>query len=149
MEMQLVVGGTYSGKRRVVKEAVDSPIWISAYNGETLSGIPEKWEPGRTLVLEGWEKWLAEELEVTEEEANLDIIRKRYLELLQSLSLEESLRKSQIVLIMLEMGRGVVPVSKEERRLRDVSGWLLQDAALLSNKVIYVWHGLARCLKEG
>jgi adenosylcobinamide kinase/adenosylcobinamide-phosphate guanylyltransferase len=146
MEMQLVVGGAYSGKRRIVREAFDSRIWISAYDGDTWRGIQEKWKPGRTLVLEGWEKWIIEELE---EETNMDIIRRRYLELLQSLSLEEGLKGSQVVLIMLEMGRGVVPVSKEERRIRDLNGWLLQDAAFLANKVIYVWHGLAKCLKEG
>ena len=48
---------------------------------------------------------------------------------------------------MLEMGKGIVPLQKKDRRLRDIIGWIAQDAAQLSDQVVYVWNGLSRSLK--
>ncbi|UOK56224.1 bifunctional adenosylcobinamide kinase/adenosylcobinamide-phosphate guanylyltransferase [Bacillus sp. OVS6] len=48
---------------------------------------------------------------------------------------------------MLETGKGIVPISAEERRMRDLLGWIQQDAAALCNDVYHVWHGMARKIK--
>lgn len=142
--MQLVIGGAFSGKRKVVKGKIGVCSWLSAYQGDRIEEWESHWLHGTTLVIEGWEKWIATELTTSE---NNDDIRRVYKALFQTLLKEEQRRKNIIVLIMLEMGKGIVPLEKKDRRLRDIAGWIAQDAAQLSDQVDYVWNGLSRSLK--
>ncbi|MFJ5714679.1 bifunctional adenosylcobinamide kinase/adenosylcobinamide-phosphate guanylyltransferase [Neobacillus sp. NPDC093127] len=142
--MQLVIGGAFSGKRKIVKDTIGTCSWVSAYQEDRIEDWETRWLHGTTLVIEGWEKWIADELTTSE---NNDDIRSVYNALFQTLFEEEQRRKNKIVLIMLEMGKGIVPLQKKDRRLRDIAGWIAQDAAQLSDQVDYVWNGLARRLK--
>jgi adenosylcobinamide kinase/adenosylcobinamide-phosphate guanylyltransferase len=146
MAMQLVVGGAYSGKRRIVRQKVGHFSWISAYTGDSLECWKSEWYDNTSLVLEGWEKWLAVDLK---QGMLLDEVRQKYSSLLWSIRSEELKRSSNVLLIMLEVGRGIVPMNEEERNLRDVAGWLLQDATKQAEEVVYVWHGLTQTLKSG
>jgi adenosylcobinamide kinase / adenosylcobinamide-phosphate guanylyltransferase len=51
------------------------------------------------------------------------------------------------VIIANELGRGLVPIARDQRRLRDLSGWFTQDAAAHAEQVWYVRHGLLQALK--
>ena len=53
----------------------------------------------------------------------------------------------EIVLIIPEVGRGIVPMDARERQLRDLAGWLAQDASAACTAVWYVRHGLVMALK--
>lgn len=55
----------------------------------------------------------------------------------------EASRNKQVILIMLEMGKGIVPKEAEDCQLRDLAGWIQQDAVSLSKEVHYVWHGVS------
>jgi adenosylcobinamide kinase/adenosylcobinamide-phosphate guanylyltransferase len=142
--MQLVVGGAYAGKRKVVRQKVSRMSWISSYTGNSLGSWKSEWSYDTCLVLEGWERWIAEDLK---QGMILDEVRLKYSSLLKTICAEEKRRKNNVLLIMLEMGRGIVPLNEEERKLRDVAGWLLQDASEQAEEVIYVWHGLTQTLK--
>ncbi|MCH6264451.1 bifunctional adenosylcobinamide kinase/adenosylcobinamide-phosphate guanylyltransferase [Neobacillus citreus] len=142
--MQLVIGGAFSGKRKIVKSNNGPCSWVSAYVGDSVGDWEAKWENGSTLVMEGWEKWIASELQNGE---NNDEIRRGFRTILKTLLKEEENRKNKIVLIMLEVGKGIVPLQKDERRLRDLTGWIAQDAASVSDEVIFVWNGLAKRVK--
>jgi adenosylcobinamide kinase/adenosylcobinamide-phosphate guanylyltransferase len=142
--MQLVVGGAYAGKRKIVRQKVGCISWISAYTGDSLKNWKREWSDETALVLEGWERWLEEDLK---QGLQLDDVRQKYSSLLLTICTEEERRKSNVLLIMLEIGRGIVPMNEEERKLRDVAGWLLQDASEQAEEVIYVWHGLSQTLK--
>lgn len=107
--MQLVIGGAFSGKRKIVKETNVLCSWVSAYQGDRLEDWETHWLHGTTLVIEGWEKWIADELTTSE---NNDDIRSVYKVLFQTLLEEEQRRKSKIVLIILEMGKGIVPLQR-------------------------------------
>jgi adenosylcobinamide kinase / adenosylcobinamide-phosphate guanylyltransferase len=144
MGMQLVIGGAFSGKRKVVKETNGACSWVSAYQGDRIDDWETHWRHGTTLVFEGWEKWIAAELTTSQ---NNDDIRSVYKALFQTLFEEEKKRNNNIVLIFLEMGKGIVPLQKKDRRLRDIAGWIAQDAVQLSDQVVYVWNGLSRSLK--
>ncbi|MFA9558469.1 bifunctional adenosylcobinamide kinase/adenosylcobinamide-phosphate guanylyltransferase [Evansella sp. AB-rgal1] len=141
--MQLIVGGAFAGKRKVVRSTHKKCSWVSSYNGDSLDGWKTRWDSNTTLVLEGWENWIGEELQ---NELDDLIIRDRFLDVLRKLK-EEEKRNETIVLIMLELGRGIVPMDQNDRRLRDLAGWLVQDAAKISTDVHYVWHGLSRKMK--
>lgn len=142
--MQLIVGGAYAGKRKVVKSNYKEFSWMSAYKGDSLHDWKKQWKASTTLVLEGWEKWVEEELK---EDADDLVIQKRLRDTVHKLKEEEEKRNETIVLIMMEIGRGIVPLEQQERRLRDLAGWLLQDATQASDDVQYVWHGLSRKIK--
>ncbi|GGX82511.1 hypothetical protein GCM10007160_07390 [Litchfieldella qijiaojingensis] len=141
--MQLFIGGAYAGKRAAVRQRFDSPRWHSAYDGKSLDAWRSAVEEGRSLVLEGWELWLEAELAC---EPDNDRIRSRMCDELEAIRALEDALGPRIVLIMLEMGRGIVPMDADDRRLRDLAGWLAQDAATHCEQVWYVWHGLARPL---
>lgn len=141
--MQLFIGGAYAGKRAAVRERFALPHWHSAYDGEGLEAWRIKVATGRCLVLEGWEWWLEARLTA---EPDDDRLRGCMVDELESIRRSESTHGMEIVLIMLEMGRGIVPLDADDRRLRDLAGWLAQDAATRSEKVWYVWNGLTRPL---
>ena len=63
---------------------------------------------------------------------------------LDALRAWEAEQGGQAVLILLEMGRGIVPLGLENRRLRDLNGWLAQDTAARCERVWYVWNGLVK-----
>jgi adenosylcobinamide kinase / adenosylcobinamide-phosphate guanylyltransferase len=148
--MQLVTGGAFSGKRRIVKELYkENPqelSWLSSYNDEILDNWADVWQPGTALILEGWENWLREDIRCGEG-SQMDRLRRKYHKHLTDLMREEERNGGKACLIMLEMGKGIVPAESEDRALRDLHGWLQQDAAKLSSEVYYVWHGLSRRLK--
>lgn len=91
---------------------------------------------GQTIILEGFEVWL-EEL-IRSEKDDEDILR---------LMKDTIASLHDPVLIMLEVGRGIVPVKKEDRRLRDLMGWLQQHSVGQADRAVYIWHGLARAMK--
>ncbi|WP_416148846.1 bifunctional adenosylcobinamide kinase/adenosylcobinamide-phosphate guanylyltransferase [Salipaludibacillus sp. HK11] len=148
--MQLVIGGAFAGKRKIVKDQFDDVglSWLSSYDGETLDSWRDFWNGQNTfLVVEGWENWLREDLRSMAKSEPLTDIREKYRLMFRDFIEEESRKNKQVILIMLEMGKGIVPIAAEDRLLRDLAGWIQQDAAALSDEVVYVWHGLSRRMK--
>lgn len=144
--MQVFIGGAYSGKRKIVRALYPGElIWVSSYNDQNFTDWKSYWLNDTPIVLEGWENWIMKALP---SEKNDDSIRQFFYSFLLELKEEERKSGNEVVLIMLEIGRGIVPVNKQERRLRDIAGWILQDAAKLADEVYYVWHGMNQKLKE-
>ncbi|MCG7599890.1 bifunctional adenosylcobinamide kinase/adenosylcobinamide-phosphate guanylyltransferase [Halomonas sp. McH1-25] len=142
--MQCFIGGAYAGKRAAVRARFDNPVWLTAYAGDDLETWPQRAIPGTTLVVEGWERWLATALDETEDD---DRLRRRFADTLAALARAEREHGLLVVLIVLEMGRGIVPLDAGERRLRDLAGWLAQDAASMAERVWYVWNGLVQGMR--
>lgn len=134
--MHLIIGGACSGKRAYVKSRWPHAAWITAYSGNHL--LDWKKADDGPLVLEGFEQWMEKE-----DLTDLKAIRTQYRGLLNELLQ----RKQETIIIMLEVGKGIVPVSENERHLRDVIGWIQQDAAAICTDVHCVWHGLVKKVK--
>ncbi|MGJ9385647.1 bifunctional adenosylcobinamide kinase/adenosylcobinamide-phosphate guanylyltransferase [Salipaludibacillus sp. CF4.18] len=141
--MQLYIGGSYAGKRIAVNKRYENSSWLSSYNGNLLLDWKSTWLRNTHLVIEGWEYWLKESIHSTE----IDKIRQQYKLLFQEILEEEAKRDETVILIMLEIGKGIVPINETDRKLRDVAGWIQQDAAEAAKEVFYVWHGLEKRLK--
>ncbi|GGC75594.1 hypothetical protein GCM10007216_02680 [Thalassobacillus devorans] len=143
--MQLVVGGAYSGKRKFVNRKFPDSQWLSAYENESLTQWKETYiTVDSAQVIEGWEVWIRQEWEKARE---LELVRNYFEACITEMKQIEKQKQQPIVLIMLEMGRGVVPMDKNDRSWRDLSGWVLQTAAEKAESVHYCWHGLSRQLK--
>ncbi|SHL14391.1 bifunctional adenosylcobinamide kinase/adenosylcobinamide-phosphate guanylyltransferase [Halomonas caseinilytica] len=140
--MQLFIGGACAGKRDLVAARFPDAVWH-----RLDPDAPESWRdalvPGAPLVLTGWASWLEGALE---DDSDDDRLRARLAAMLETLVEVEAGSDGEVVLILPEMGRGIVPVDAADRRLRDLSGWLAQDAAARAEAVWYVRHGLARRL---
>ena len=58
----------------------------------------------------------------------------------------ESNRK--LVVIGNDITKGIVPMEKENRLWRDVTGWAYQELAAKADKVDIIWYGLNQTIKQ-
>ena len=56
-------------------------------------------------------------------------------------------KKTQLLCICTDMSRGVVPIDKNQRFLRDATGRLYQQLFQQSESITRIWYGLAENLK--
>lgn len=138
--MHLVIGGACSGKRKFVKSKWNDATWISAYEGQQLAHSSDLKNSQTPLVLEGFEKWIMKDIHLKMDHHEIRECYRIYMKNLLELDRE-------VIIIMLEIGRGIVPISEHERKLRDVLGWVQQDTAAFCEEVYYLWHGMAKKMK--
>jgi len=142
--VKLIIGGQCSGKRRFVRQHYPNACWLSAYEGKHLDNWPTESSAPAPVVIEGWERWIEAELIGAYDVKQL---RAKYANLLDTYLAHEQLSKQPVCLIMLEIGRGIVPIEAKQRALRDLNGWFSQDAAERCDEVFYAWNGLVRPIK--
>lgn len=123
--MHVVLGGAFAGKRSYVKEQYPNGEWIEAGQQELSSRL-------QPLIVDRIAPWLYS--------GNSAPAFWEWVEQLPE--------KRTLILILEEMGQGIVPVEPEDRRLRDENGRLSQEAAARAAVVDYVWHGLVQRWKE-
>ncbi|MGM0783512.1 MAG: bifunctional adenosylcobinamide kinase/adenosylcobinamide-phosphate guanylyltransferase [Pseudomonadota bacterium] len=142
--MQLFIGGACSGKRNAVSERFPAARWHRLEAGASLPVWEKTVDPEVSLVVTGWADWIEMALG---DEPDDDRLREQLVAALEALCAVERERGSTVIVILSEMGRGVVPMAARLRRLRDLAGWLAQDAAARADGVWYVRHGLVKSLK--
>lgn len=135
--MQAIIGGAYNGKRKYVKESLKhiAHEHIYAFEGE----IPEQHFTKEDYVIIGnFENIISNSLHLKEEEIVNEIITK----------LKELNNATNVICICTDIGRGIVPLSSNDRKLRDTCGRLYQQLFTYCEKVIRVWYGIPEILKE-
>ncbi|WP_148252323.1 bifunctional adenosylcobinamide kinase/adenosylcobinamide-phosphate guanylyltransferase [Aidingimonas lacisalsi] len=142
--MQLFIGGACSGRRALVAGRFPTANWHRLTAGEEVDGWLRSHRPGLPLVVTGWLDWLQA---VLVEQSDDKALRGMWRSILDALTDAERMADTPVVLILDEMGRGVVPMTSELRRLRDLNGWLVQDAAAACEAIWYVRHGLVQRLE--
>nr|WP_298251084.1 bifunctional adenosylcobinamide kinase/adenosylcobinamide-phosphate guanylyltransferase [uncultured Halomonas sp.] len=143
--MQCFIGGACSGRRDLVDERFPEARWHRLAPGQGVADWLDDVPVGATLVITGWAAWLAAALV----DDNDDGVRASWRIMLQALAAAQRRQGLELVLILDEMGRGIVPMAPEARRLRDLNGWLAQEVASRCTAVWHVRHGLARRLDDG
>ncbi|WP_252109396.1 MULTISPECIES: bifunctional adenosylcobinamide kinase/adenosylcobinamide-phosphate guanylyltransferase [unclassified Halomonas] len=141
--MQLFIGGARAGKRDAVKTRFQNAAWWTLAPGQRLADCHSILIPDTPLVINGVLDWVARD---GARETDSDRLRAQWREDLAALCRAARACNATIVLIMSEVGRGLVPMAREERRLRDLNGWFSQDAAQHAERVWYVRHGLVQRL---
>lgn len=134
--MQAIIGGAYNGKRKFVKESlkhIDSNR-IFSFEGE----IPKKQFSKDDYVLIGNFESIISNLSNLED----DEIVSKIMEQLKQLD-----KSTNVVCICTDIGRGIVPLSPDDRKLRDACGRLYQQLFKVSEKVVRVWYGIPEILK--
>lgn len=146
--MHFVFGGAFNGKAKWVKTQYHNlPLdWRSAYIPAFQS---EQFETVTTFsnctVLEGIENYVKEKLS---EEENIDDLRSHLNDLLITwIQWEREQAGRTLIIIGNDLSKGVVPIEKNDRLWRDVTGWFYQDIAKMAERVDLVWYGVAKRLK--
>lgn len=139
--MHFITGGAFNGKRAWVKERYQEAEWISAYDGDPFCEILE----GRSIVvLEGLELWmkeLSEKLSINQAREYLKKVFAGWQEW------ENSACNRQVIVIGSDISKGIVPMEKENRDWRDLTGWAYQDLTSICQRVDIIWYGINRTIK--
>ncbi|MFY0990817.1 bifunctional adenosylcobinamide kinase/adenosylcobinamide-phosphate guanylyltransferase [Halomonas sp. C05BenzN] len=141
--MQLFIGGACAGKRDAVDRRFPAASWHRLAPGRPLADWRRQAPPGAVRVVTGWLDWLEAALEAS---ADDETLRQQLAAELDALCVDERRFGTPVVVILPEVGRGIVPMAPGDRRLRDLAGWLCQDAAARAERVWYVRHGLVQRL---
>ncbi|EKN65721.1 hypothetical protein BABA_19051 [Neobacillus bataviensis LMG 21833] len=144
--MHFITGGAFNGKRAWVKRnfyVERQEQWLSAYNCFPLPfELPEN--NHAEVVLEGIELWLKE----LTKQYEVDRCREIWNRCLDTwISWEKAEAGRKLIVIGTDITKGIVPVEKENRVWRDVTGWAYQDLAAKSDKVDVVWYGINQTIK--
>jgi len=130
--MHVFIGGAYNGKTDYVMTLLEDQeaVLVDGY-------LPESVPECDVLVIKGLEKWLVTQ-NLEEDEALVNAMLTR----LQALEENRTL-----YIIVTDMGRGVVPMEKQARLLRDTCGRLYQALFAEAERVIRIWYGIAEQIK--
>ncbi|BAQ09868.1 hypothetical protein OXB_1397 [Bacillus sp. OxB-1] len=124
--MHVYIGGAANGKRDYVRSMLAGRE-VSWYEGK----LPERVDS--TVVVAGLENWMAG-TELSEAEAVRQAL--------------ESLKGQEVIVILTDIGRGIVPMDPALRELRDRCGRLYQRLLAEADEVTRIWYGLAQTLKK-
>lgn len=133
--MHFVTGGAFNGKRKWVKEKYPEAKWVSAYNNDSFGF--DNYE-STIIVLEGIETWVKD----------LSISRQEWREVVEDwLKWEQADLTRKVIFIGTDITKGIVPIEKEHRQWRDLTGWVYQDIVSVSNQVDVIWYGISKTIK--
>ncbi len=135
--MHIIIGGAHNGKREFVRTMLkgrevewrdvaadsNSDSHSHSYNSDAI----------QTIVISGIEKWLAE-TKLSEADA-VDYVL-------------EAVAGRDVIVILTDIGRGIVPMDAQQRKLRDACGRLYQRLMAEADEVTRIWYGLAKTLKR-
>lgn len=147
--MHFVSGGAYNGKANWVKQhyhIVEKDEreykWISAYDDlplpKELSGFPVE-----TIVLEGLEAWMLSLIKTR----TVDEVREDFGTILQAWLSWSQKENNELIIIGVDMSKGIVPADATLRKWRDVTGFIYQDIVKQCHAFHYIWYGIAQQLK--
>ncbi|MCF1601979.1 bifunctional adenosylcobinamide kinase/adenosylcobinamide-phosphate guanylyltransferase [Tetragenococcus halophilus] len=143
--MHFVTGGAFNGKRQWVKQYYPTgTTWFLASDYNSWP-VPDK-ELDTIVVLEGLETWIKKEINV---ELATDIILEKNIKSLEKwLKWEKKKENRWLVLIGTDISKGIVPIEKENRLQRDITGWFYQRLVKQAERVDQVWYGISETLKS-
>lgn len=135
--MRVVIGGAYNGKRQFVKEKFSKYPTKNIYFLEGKLPIEALFSKDDVIVIGNFEQIILQQIHLEEEVIAENI----YNELI---SLDH---QAEVICICTDIGRGIVPLQKEDRKLRDTCGRLYQKLFAKSDNVIRVWYGIPQIIK--
>ncbi|MCM2532851.1 bifunctional adenosylcobinamide kinase/adenosylcobinamide-phosphate guanylyltransferase [Neobacillus pocheonensis] len=144
--MHFITGGAFNGKRVWVKNrymVTKGDRWLSAYDHAPLPTDLTAMEED-LIILEGIEIWLKK----LTREFNANKCRKIWNSCLGNwLMWERAKVNRKLVVIGTDITKGIVPMEKENRLWRDVTGWAYQDCAKVAEKMEIIWYGINQTIK--
>lgn len=130
--MHIIIGGVHNGKRAYVQQHLANAEhqWISC--GDISNGFGN-WHPDRLVVIEQIESWLAQ-TDLPEAEAIEYIL--------------SAIEGRNVLFILTDFGRGIVPMDAKQRALRDTCGRLYQHLFARADEVTRIWYGIPQTIMK-
>lgn len=133
--MHVFIGGAHNGKRKFVEQwlqqnEINEASWFDGV-------LPPSLNKNQTVVIHQVEDILAQ-MDLSDEEQVAMTIYSQ----LQMIAEEH-----RLLVILTDMGRGIVPFEPKARQLRDACGRLYQLLFQEAEEVTRIWYGLAEKLK--
>ncbi|MFT8320218.1 MAG: bifunctional adenosylcobinamide kinase/adenosylcobinamide-phosphate guanylyltransferase [Bacillus sp. (in: firmicutes)] len=146
--MHFITGGSFNGKKRwalnfyqLTFDKEEMKV-VRFYDKEDIEDLLEVTKP--FLLLEGIEYWIRHKIMTLEEDKIYDYF---YTFFKRLKDWENSGDNHQVILIGSDITKGIVPIKKEDRLWRDVTGRIFQEAVRMADRVDVVWYGLHDQLK--
>lgn len=127
--MHIFIGGAYNGKRAYVRNMLEVQGKSDVQWVDGVLPSPSH-EP---VVIAGLESWLHQN-QLTEEEAIDQVMA--------------VLKNREVILILTDIGRGIVPVEAEQRQLRDTCGRLYQRLFASAEEITRIWYGIPQTIRK-
>ena len=128
--MHIVFGGAYNGKRKyVLTQLVSEPY--EEYSGE----IPS--EACKTVIISNFEQLVMTYRQMDELEVAKIIVAQ-----IKALS-----KQVKVICICNDVGRGIVPIDRDERFIRDACGRVYQALLQEAESIVRIWYGIAERVK--
>lgn len=135
--MYVILGGAYNGKRNYVEQLMTTMVLKEVI--DCKGKLPDVAEATASIrfIMSEFETLIKPYLHLPEEEIAKLIVE-------QILRLSEI---SEVVCICTDISRGIVPLEKEARLIRDTCGRIYQKLCHEAHTVIRVWYGIPQFLK--
>ncbi|WP_240613573.1 bifunctional adenosylcobinamide kinase/adenosylcobinamide-phosphate guanylyltransferase [Pueribacillus theae] len=143
-------GGAFNGKSNWIKKHYNKELenagWLSAYDSDFKREEFENVDTFKNVtILQGVENYIKMCIQPFSES---DEIRKKFNEQCDIwLEWEERSAIRQLIIIGNDLSKGIVPIEKEDRIWRDLTGWCYQDLTTRSDRVDLIWYGISKRLK--
>lgn len=142
--MHLFIGGACAGKRNAVAARFPAAQWRRLAADVPFADSDQALVANTPLAVTGVLEWLSANLASPDSEA----LRQQWQADMATLCQRSDQLNAPLIIIATEVGRGIVPMQPEQRRLRDLNGWFTQDAAAQAEQVWYLRHGLVKAIKS-
>jgi adenosyl cobinamide kinase/adenosyl cobinamide phosphate guanylyltransferase len=142
--VHFVTGGAFNGKKAWVKKTYGNHYWVSAYKNDLLPTDLSKIEDD-LIILEGLEIWLKKISAKVEWHQCLEVWNQH---VDNWLGWENAEPNRTLITIGTDISKGIVPMEREYRLWRDLTGWAYQDLAAKAESVDVIWYGFNQTIKK-
>lgn len=146
--MHFVTGGAFHGKKQWVIDHYQinearNIFWFNGYkDAKNYHQVVTELENQQLFVVDAVNEVIVEMLG---SEDNSSVAFENWLQ--EILTWEQKVVERQVVFIGTDIGKGIVPIEKEQRLARDEVGRAFQLLANKATKVSLIWYGLQQSLK--
>ncbi|WP_174616007.1 bifunctional adenosylcobinamide kinase/adenosylcobinamide-phosphate guanylyltransferase [Virgibacillus ihumii] len=146
--MHVVTGGAYNGKSAWVKEHYRLEgekhfRWIDACQDMSCPNAMSDLKQD-LVIFEGIEQWVWNWIKKRQPEDPRDFGKQI---IGDWTGWEQSKAGRTLVVIGVDISKGIVPMNQEMRLWRDVTGWSYQDLVKNCDRLDLIWYGIQKQLK--
>lgn len=133
--MHIIIGGAYNGKKAYVEKLLPTTPyhWVDCSADDRTFSMMAEIPKEALVIIEHIDSWL-ERTDLSEMEAVRFIM--------------DAIKNREVIFILTDIGRGIVPMNTAQRSLRDACGRLYQQLVAQADEVTRVWYGLPQTIKK-
>lgn len=144
--MHVITGGAYNGKWQFVKDLYDltDEADFIKYSGYNKAELPSDFSHIKTkyFIIQGLELYVKG---FFENETSIPSQTEKFV--LNCLNWKKLNPNDLLIIIGNDISKGVVPIDREEREWRDMTGLMYQRLVQVCERFDIIWYGINKQLK--